>query len=343
MGNLSGLSSGGGVGSLIGGGLFGEGTSEIDKLLGYLQSRTILQKVIDKFNLTDYYEIEKFTRDKTLKAFSDDVNYELTENGFIAVSMIHRSPDTAAAISNYLVEIVDSLNRSISTMNARNYREFVEKRYKKNVRELNKAQDKMEEFQEKHGIYAIPEQLEIGFKAITEVESRVLTKEIELKLAKLNYGKDSQNYEYLSEELKLLEERLNNIRSGKYNREGSVAFLPMDDLPQLQKKYLSVYREIEIQNKLLEFTLPIYEQAVMEEQKNMPTVVTLDKAIPPEMKDSPKRAFIVISVFMLFLFFHLPFVYRAEKANIQEDPKNIYESKEKKFFNITKKIYRLKI
>ena len=45
---------------------------------------------------------------------------------------------------------------------------------------------------------------------------------------------------------------------------------------------------MEIQYKILEFVQPLYEQAKVEEVRNSPSVLVLDKATPPELKAKPK-------------------------------------------------------
>ena len=85
----------------------------------------------------------------------------------------------------------------------------------------------------------------------------------------------------------------------------------------------------------------MYEQALMEEQKNIPTVTVIDKGVPAELKDSPKKAFIILSVFFIVLFLLIPFVIRGEYT-VNNKPNNEYETKEKNFFNKVIKIYKLK-
>ena len=66
-------------------------------------------------------------------------------------------------------------------------------------------------------------------------------------------------------------------------------------------QYFDLYREVEIQSKLMEIIYPMYEQAKLEEARETPTVLVLDHAVPPEKKARPLRALIVISSFVLGL------------------------------------------
>jgi len=104
------------------------------------------EKIISKFDLVNYYEIEKFKRDKTLKAFKEDFKFDLNDNGFIEISMIHKNPETSASIVNYAIDELVKMNQLYAISYAKKYREFVEKRYLKNMLELQNAQDSLEMF-----------------------------------------------------------------------------------------------------------------------------------------------------------------------------------------------------
>ncbi len=55
---------------------------------------------------------------------------------------------------------------------------------------------------------------------------------------------------------------------------------------------LRLYREMAIQQKIMEFIIPLYEQAKFDEHKDVPVAYVLDKAVPGERPDRPKRLFV---------------------------------------------------
>lgn len=319
----------------------GAGNSE-DKLFGFLGSNKLAEKIINKFNLVDYYEVEKYKRDKTLKYFRNDFKFDLNDNGFIEISMLHKDPKISAEIVNYATIELNEMNQQYATVYAKKYRTFVEKRYNKNLIELSKAETDLENFQKKYKIYAIPEQLEISFKAYAELESSLALKELEKDLVKETLGIENPNYTKIEKQVNLMKRKIRNLKDGKGSGSNSVVFYPLTNLPKMQREYLEYFREIQIQTKLLEFTLPMYEQALMEEQKNIPTVTVIDEGVPAELKDSPKKAFIILSVFFLFLFLFIPLIFRGEYI-YHNGPANDYEIKEKNFITKLIKLYRLKI
>lgn len=338
-GVLSGMLSN--VGSVLGGALFGSSGTDVDKIFGYLESRTVFLEVINKFNLTEYYDITQNPRDLTLKRLRDDVVFDLTQNGLISVSMIHKDPVKSKEIVEYFIYKSDSLNRAISTISARDYRLYVEKRYDRNLKELKEAELKLKEFQKRTGIYVVPEQFEIVFKFISELEAELAKKQLEAQIIKKKLGASSPSYETAEISADLLKEKINKLLSGESSTNSSIISFPFDDIPDIQMEYLQLYREVEIQSKLLEFTLPIYEQALMEEQKNIPSIIVIDYPLIPQMKDSPKKAFIILGFFIIALFSHVIFILRGEISQVREDHTNIYEEKEFQFFNKIKKIYKI--
>jgi capsule polysaccharide export protein KpsE/RkpR len=329
------------VGSLFGGFLGGSGDTQIDKIFGYLESNRLRNDIINRFDLEDYYEFSEYRREKTLKQLKEDLTYDLTDNGFIEISMIHSNSDSAANIINYLVKELDKLNREIILQNASNYRKFVEKRYFKNIADLKQAQEDMKLFQTEYGVYTIPEQFKVTFEAIGNLEVELFKKKIQLDIIGINKGVKSNEYDILKSELQKLESNLEKIRAGNYSDNQSLIFLPQNKLPEIYKKYFTIFGEIEIQTKLLEFILPMYEQAMMEEQKNIPTLIVVDEAVPSELKYFPKRSFIVISVLFLLLIIHLITVPRLEKVISMISTKNEVEKIEYKSYSFLKKLYRI--
>jgi capsule polysaccharide export protein KpsE/RkpR len=99
---------------------------------------------------------------------------------------------------------------------------------------------------------------------------------------------------------------------------------PLDALPEKGINYFRLLREIEINSKILEFILPFYEQAKIEEKKDIPTLQIIDKAIPPEKKSYPPRTIITLvitfGVFIITFFF----ILIRENQNWQQSEKFLY-------------------
>jgi tyrosine-protein kinase Etk/Wzc len=145
--------------------------------------------------------------------------------------------------------------------------------------------------------------LRLGTKEATDnrmfVEKRYLKVLSDLKSTEDTLKKFQRKYGIYS-----LQEAL----SGKFLS----SFVPLDKVPELTMDYIRLYRDLEIQNKILEFALPMYEQAKVDEQKEIPAVLVLDNAVPAEKKDIPKRMLLVGASSLLVLILLTIYVFFVE-------------------------------
>ena len=66
--------------------------------------------------------------------------------------------------------------------------------------------------------------------------------------------------------------------------------------------YLRLQRDVEIHSKILVFLLPVYEQAKIEENRDTPTILILDKPYVADRKKKPKRlTMVVVLTFLGFI------------------------------------------
>lgn len=341
LSGLTGLLGGKSSTAALGAKFFGVSSSSEDMLLGILNSRSSLMNVVEKYALMEYYEIDDNNTDKVLRALRKDINFGPNEYGMIEIEMVHENPQTAAEIANYFIVLLDSLNRKFNVEQATNQRVFIEKRYLQNVSDLKNAEDSLYKFQKKYGVFAVPEQLEAAVKASAELESELVKQEILREAAILQYGKNSPQVIMIDSQILLWKQKIRELSSSDQLINPSNVFLPFKQVPDLTLKYYRLFREIEIQSQILEVVLPMYEQAKVEEQKSIPSVMVLDAAVPPQLKDSPKRMFIVGAGFFLTLFFAMVLAVINEYALLQRDKDNALVRKLSAMSLFCKKVFRV--
>ena len=83
----------------------------------------------------------------------------------------------------------------------------------------------------------------------------------------------------IKNELRELQKRYDQFRTGEENvlignkkYEKRDIFLPLDKVPELGLQYARLFREVKLQETILEFLLPQYEQAKIQEAKDSPTI-----------------------------------------------------------------------
>ena len=90
------------------------------------------------------------------------------------------------------------------------------------------------------------------------------------------------------------------------NIEFSVSF---NSLPSLGLENGRLIREVELQSRIQELLIPQFEQAKLEETKNIPTLQVIDKPKVALNKAKPKRALIVIGATLMSILLSIIFIY----------------------------------
>ncbi len=293
--------------------------SEADRYVAILKSATVTSDIINRFELRKEYDREDDYFEKVVKDWEDNLELEIQDEGNLTISVLDKDPQKAADIANYLVEKLNTINTQLSVTNAKANREFVEKRYFQNIDDINKLEDGMKEFQQKYGVIAVPEQLEATVKSMSTIYAELYKKEIEVNVLKQTYGNDHPLISTTQLELNEIQKKINQLNAGTDDSQKDVKLLiPFKQAPKLGNEYLKIYRNLEIQYKILEFVQPLFEQARVEEARNTPSVIVLDKAGPADRKFKPKGTIFaslgfVISVLIgLFVVFTLELIEKIK-------------------------------
>ena len=265
------------------------GNSDLDRYIAILQSERALTAVIEKFDLVKVYDITRYQREKSMKELLSNVDFEQSEEGSLEISVFDKDPQRAADMANYFVKMLNDINSEMHVQNAKGNREFIEQRYKKNLDDIEAAQDSFKTFQIRTGVVAVPEQVEASIKVAADLSAQLDLKEIELAILERTVSTQHPSYDEKLLEVQELRKKLHGMNDGASSKEGEMKILlPFKDAPELGAEYLRRYRDVEIQYKILQFIAPLYEQAKVEENRNTPSVVVLDHASVPEMKAKPK-------------------------------------------------------
>jgi len=298
-------------------GRLGTTSTEAYDYLAILQSRRTFDKVIKKFNLREVYEFDSDDYiEEVIEELDNNVEMNVEDEGNITIKVTDKSPQRAAEMANYFVELLNEISIELGTFEAKNNREFIERRYFQVLTDLKNSEDSLKIFSQKYSIYSIAEQTKAAISAAAELKAMIEVQEIELELAKKTYGNDSPLIMDKKVIIAEMKKRLNSMNVTDNSKDSDVTlFTPFSQIPEVGVKYLRYRREFELQTKLLEFILPVYEQAKIEEKKNIPVCLVLDAAVPAEKKSAPKRVIIVVASFLVSLFLSILLALFLESLN----------------------------
>ena len=305
-------------------GLFQAGKDESMDFLAILKSRTVMQSVIDEFNLVSFYNSDN--NELALENLKNNVNLEIEEEGTISISVnvstgwFHPDNEENTAkimcseMANFFVKRLDEVNKGLKIKKASFQRLFIEKRYKDNLKDLKMAENNLRDFQEKYKMISLPEQTNAAIQAAADIKAQQLSSEVQLGVLSKVYNSSHPDVVTLKNKVLELGSKLKEMDFGIGSFDNNELFPAFNDVPELGMKLMRLSREVEIQNTLFAFLTQQYEDAKIQEAKNTPTVEILDYAVQPELKYKPKRARIVIFFFMLTVFSSFYYLY-FEKYN----------------------------
>ncbi len=318
-----------------------------DLYVGILQSRTVADGLIEKFNLKEVFDLEY--REDLYETLEERVNIAISgTDQIISVSVEEEDPKLAADMANTYVAMLDKVNRKVNVSEGRQKRVFLENRLEKVARDLAAAETALKDFQEKYKLISIEEQARVSLEGAAAIKAEIITAQTELEVLK-QFGTERQNEAVmLTSKIDELQQQLSKMETGarepatgdagSTGTEVSSLYIPFNRLPELGLQLARLMREAKIQQAVFELMTTQYELAKIEEAKDVNTIQVLDRALPPDKKSSPKRGLIVIlSTFMaLFLAVFAAFLKEFAGKIQAEDPERYLKLKENLLFRKNK-------
>ncbi|MBD3409529.1 MAG: hypothetical protein GF419_04915 [Ignavibacteriales bacterium] len=315
--STQGLSSliGGALGNLpigLGGMLGGGGGPSVILFETVIYSRSTLEHLIETFDLQEDYDKE--TMQETLEALEDDIDAGTDDDISLYIKITSRDPEKAAEMTNYLVQYLNDRVIEMNTRKSRENREYVERRLGILRGRIMEVEDSLRFYMEKSGVYEAESQVKATMEVVAELEAELATRRAELKAYERVAGKNTPQVEMLRAGVEEIEKEITKIKRGGRGT-GSDVLLSLPTLPRNTVQYFRYLKEVEIQNALLEFMLPMYEQAKYNEQKDVPVVQIIDRASVPEKKSYPPRTlFSAIFALVVLLSAYLVIFLRESDA-----------------------------
>lgn len=272
-----------GLGNLLG------SSGDVTRFIAILNSQRILLALNQKFDFQSRYETENL--EETLKTLEDNLNVELGQENQIIVTFLDTDQDKVAEMTNYIAHCLDSLNILMFTTQARNNKQFIYSQVEIALDSLKILENQTRNFMKDEGVLSLSDQVTAGITAAAELQAAITTKEIELSVALKTLNPADSKIKRLQLEISSLKNKYEEFFSNSNNNK----LIPnLEKIPDLEIKFLQLKRKAEYFKKVIEFLGPQYEQAKIEEAKEIPTVQVLDIATRPEKKSKPKRSIITL-------------------------------------------------
>lgn len=263
--------------------------------VGVLRSRTVQDRIVDRFDLKHVYGVKLDKSARTILSNHTVIN-EDRKSGIISITVTERDPQRAAGIARAYVEELDRLVSQLSTSSAHRERVFLEQRLAAVKKELDDATKNLSQFQSKTTTLDPRDQGRAMMDAAATLMGQLIAAESELKGLEEIYSPENVRIRSVQARIAELRSALDKI-GGPGTAKGAnfeSMYPTIRQLPLLGATYADYYRSAKVQEAVFETLTQEYELAKVQEAKETPSVKVLDEAMVPEKYSFPPRFLIIV-------------------------------------------------
>jgi uncharacterized protein involved in exopolysaccharide biosynthesis len=261
-----------------------------DLYVGILQSRTIADALITRFNLKQVYG-DKYVQ-QARKHLSRRTSITAGKDTLIRIEVDDRDPKRAAQLANaYVGELADR-NTTVALTEASQRRLFFEQQLASEKKLLAAAEISLRDTEKVTGLVVPSGQAEALIRSASQLNAEILSREAQLAGMRTYASDENPRFQAVQRELSALRSELSKLESGK--QVAGTPEVPVGNLPQAGLEYVRKYRDVKYHEGLYEALAKQYEAARLDEAKAAPLIQVVDKAVVPERKSWPPRLLIIL-------------------------------------------------
>ena len=279
--------------------------SPADMYIGLLQSRTIADRMIDRFNMMQAPGVKD--REDARKLLKRITQITARRDGQITIEVVTYVPGLSAAVANAYVEELSALTAHLAVTEAQQRRQFYEK-------EMVKAKDNLVQAEVALGGAGVSENV-LKFdptamgEGLATLKARVVAKEVQLSSMRGYLTQNSPEFRQAQQELAALRAQLVKLEQVR----------PTSGNPE----YISRYRDFKYYETLFDQIAKQYELAKIDESSEGATIQVVDTAIPPEKKANMSKALVAFLGWMISGIVLLIYVFvRHSLKNARQNPES---------------------
>ncbi|HEX2985068.1 MAG TPA: Wzz/FepE/Etk N-terminal domain-containing protein, partial [Ignavibacteriales bacterium] len=160
-------------------GMGGSLNAQIDLYNTILSSRSILRKVVDKFDLVNKFELDSSKvgyKEQALLILKKSIHAAETPESAYEVEVTSNNAQLSADISNYLVQLLNEKIVELNVKKSTENRKFLENRVKEIRYTLGVFEDSLRQYQQISGLYDADEQIKDIISAYAQFETELSSK-----------------------------------------------------------------------------------------------------------------------------------------------------------------------
>ena len=302
MGNILGMGAGSAFGA----------KDPNDVYLSLLRSRTTAEALVKRFHLQQVYnKPDIFVAEAELGKHSTILS---TLEGTIVVKVDDKSPTRAAAIANGYIEELTNRNNLLATSEAAQRRLFFQRQLEGEKNALEDAEVALKGTELKTGVVELPGQTELAIRQVAGFRAQITNSELELKNLLTSETPNNPDVIRAEDHIRELKADLEKFQSSNGANDAEVGGLTTSTVPALAIEYVRKLREVKYHEELFNMLSRQLEAAKIDEAREAPAIESIDAAVPPHFRYSPKRPLLIIAGFAVGLVLGWLYVIAAEMA-----------------------------
>ncbi|MBL0176436.1 MAG: hypothetical protein IPP94_14425 [Ignavibacteria bacterium] len=294
----------------------------LSQSLEILESRTAMETVAREFDLPRVYGARDGSMERAIEMLRRNTVIELTRKDALTVTVYDTDPVRAARMANAFIRILRDVTRDANARQARNARLFLERRSMQADSAMRAIERALSRYQARHGIYALPLQATMALDEAAHLQAAASAADIELGILERAFGAGAPQAATKRVEREAYDAERRRLKFGAAEADSAVASMqyPFAAAPAVGMGYARLAREYRIQSNLLIQVSGLLEKAKLDEHRNALPIVALDRAVPAEERDSPKRLLIGIAFALAALFLSSALALRLDGRQARVSP-----------------------
>jgi capsule polysaccharide export protein KpsE/RkpR len=266
-------------------------------LINILDSDTVRNRLIDRFDLRKVYSVDTY-RGARHRLDQHTAIQENTRSGIMTITTTDCDADRSAALARAYVEELNRVIVDLSTSTAHRERIFLEGRIKATSQDLDRAAKALSEFSSKSMAIDLEEQGRATLNVRDVLRARLIAAESELSGLRQIYTPSNVRVETLQAERAELRRQLMKMDRGVLNSasDDTEQFYPtIRQIPVLSVTFDDLFQRVGINEGILEALVNEYQLATIEGAKQVSNLKVLDEAKSSERRFGPPRLLIILS------------------------------------------------
>jgi tyrosine-protein kinase Etk/Wzc len=263
----------------------------VSSFVGLLESRTVLDFIVDQVHLLDVYKTHSREIARELVRASSVILGD--DNGMVAIKVRNRDPRLAADIANAYIDGLEALQGRSAVHDAELRSRFFRQQVTEESDALAAAEQDLEDVEQKTGVIEPSQQTQSGLNAIAAVRTEITGLQVQLSSLLLAETDQNPQVRQIRAQIGALEAKERSLEtSGADN--GAGASPVAAKMPQVNLDYARKQRAVKYHETLLDSLAAQYQTARLGENYNNAEFEIVDRATVPEFRVRRPRALLLI-------------------------------------------------